>query len=310
MSKKIISILLAILLIFSMTACSNKQDTTENTNQETNPPTSITETHSLPQEKELEGEKLEKVTERIIYEDECSKISVIDTKFVNDENTLLEIKIACFNKSSGKLHANFRNLTINDAEINHFSGQVISAYDARIQTISFNKDNINPETLNKIKSFKDIEKITIQLDSYHTSNTEKQIDENVEIHLNDETKNKYKSTLSDSIIYNKDECLVMVCGNQYEKMAEGYIIKLYIENTSKEERTFTFTNLYMDTTPLEKTHQATCKPGMISMCSIVLDGISGNDVKDAKSFYLQLSTRNPVSNNSEYTSVIAIPVQK
>ena len=48
MSKKIISILLAILLIFSMTACSNKQDATDNKNQETNPSTSITEKPNIP----------------------------------------------------------------------------------------------------------------------------------------------------------------------------------------------------------------------------------------------------------------------
>lgn len=299
MSKKIVCILLTFTLLFSLCACNKKDSTdTENLNQNQQSQETVIKEEVL---------KTEKVYEKILYEDNYSKVTLKDYTFnENDQENIFTLSLGVQNKSNGTVTIIADTESINGIQTASTYKQSAGDNIEKILTVNFVKTEQKQADFATIKSVEDIEKVTFKLNVQSTKNANSK-ETTIEFYPNEKEKNTYEVVVDEKTIVSNERCHISY--TSFRIVGSKFHIVMYLENKTDKTMTFTFKNIFVGSEKIDETIEKTLDAGLSANTTIILD-VSESSLKNAKNFTIQVSIPSEEPNTILTSEPITLPIYR
>ena len=282
--KKLLAVLLAAVLLFSLAACSDKEE------KETAPTDTEAATEATAPTEDITTTEKE--------EEDFSPVTVIDNEYCKIEVTGLKedlfgtvLSVTAENKTADKsLFFATENCSINGVAVESIFSENVTAGNKAVSSISFLDDNL---TENGITEYTDIE-ISFRVYDGDDWTGDDLVKESVRIYPYGEDKAEdftREAKVSDVPVFDNDEVLATVIGYG-EDDTYDYYISFYLENKSEDkEYTFDMTVLAINGVEITPAAAFIIPAGKMGLekCYISASQLKENGITDFSSIFFTMS---------------------
>ena len=289
--KKVLTLLLALVMVLSLTACVASQPTTGSKNDPTKPTTAPTNKPTEPTTAPTQPEEIVFPETVIAETDDCTfKIVSIDTDMFG-----YTLKVYMENKSSVTQMFSMSDVTVNNYMCDPFWACEVSAGLKQNSEVTFSYTDLERNGITTPT------KIEFKLTIYDSEGWDAKefFAETCTIYPQGEDKyvddGGYTAQEGDTVLVDNENCTVIVTGYENNEIW-GFEMHLYILNKSDKSLTFAANGLTVNDLMLDPWWYTSVAAGMRSHCYITWMGdLETYEVGEVTKINFQLSATDPTS---------------